>query len=1223
MNGSYNVAEKVLDYWFTIEFLAQDKFPVQGLDSKKAIKEAKDGKSKRKTLSHFLLFDNNTVDIVYETIISEVEKCGMKYWSNLTFYLGKVKREACIQSIAKAINYKGDWPEKNTDDIAWVSFQLADDGRYIEQTLSLSTIIWALNQISKSNISSAISIDKYKEDVEMLEKAFFKAENFFIQENENANAIGEASLFSVDKVPTVDLKKMSVAIAELYLRNHVNDVEGEVPYEMVYGVSFDMFRDEATKNKAEDDNYLGLSHDFFSDDIKLLIDMIHSGSLDSQGMDCSLLEYITESYLKTYRKGRHIDLIHPTKQKEFEEQVLDIVDIRNAPLGKWPSRYSPAFMQQMAINLQIDRRRKETEFNGTIFSVNGPPGTGKTTLLKEIIVHNVVERAKLLAAYDNPDDAFVKHRFLNGDKEGNAYSKYIRCWYSLANDDINKYSMLVTSCNNTAAENISKELPRGKDILEGLQTDSNDTDEYKMALTEVASLFDVKISGIDELTKDGEIFRDIYFTKHSRALLDDDSAWGLIAVALGKKNNISSFYNNVLAPIIFSDFYWHKNNAFNRLERYLDARDKFFQQLKRVELIERQLGELCELAKLCCKANRNHEKVCKSNNDSIEKIKSEIQVLETEVRRYQETYNQLQVNMKDKEEQQSCSNKRFEIATHNYNEKIAEIGEYKKEIFEASRSTGFFTKIFNSKKYKIAIQIIDNLEEKCRVANLELDVLGDVRKRVKGILDDANSSLDDANRVFQQVGSRISACKQHLEELHNKIEYLECEIRKAKEEYSSKRAAFNKLASELQNKGTLEAPNVIDERYIAELISEDDVKSTKAQIFNPWTSKQYDFERIKLFSYAIRLNKEFVLSTNRCRDNFKILAQYWGFLQGDDKEHIRFSRQDKEAFVASLYQTLFLLTPVISSTFASVGRLFRDVKKKEFIGVLIVDEAGQAQPQMAVGALLRSRKAMIVGDPKQVEPVVTDDLDLLKKLFNDEIIKPYSSDKTVSVQGFADAINPIGTYLANPGQDEDTWVGCPLIVHRRCISPMYDISNAISYNGIMKQQTRNPKEELEKDFIYNRSCWVNINGKEESRRRHFVPEQGKQVCKMLEVAFGNAKAPNLYIISPFTTVVTGIRAAIKEYFKENANISEGLYEWCEKNIGTVHKFQGKEANEVIFILGCDTSKDAEGAIRWVNTNIVNVAATRAKYRLYIIGDYEAWKKSECISKAKEIIDARS
>ena len=36
MNGSYNVAEKVLDYWFTIEFLAQDKFSVQALFEKNA-----------------------------------------------------------------------------------------------------------------------------------------------------------------------------------------------------------------------------------------------------------------------------------------------------------------------------------------------------------------------------------------------------------------------------------------------------------------------------------------------------------------------------------------------------------------------------------------------------------------------------------------------------------------------------------------------------------------------------------------------------------------------------------------------------------------------------------------------------------------------------------------------------------------------------------------------------------------------------------------------------------------------------------------------------------------------------------------------------------------------------------------------------------------------------------------------------------------------------------
>ena len=238
MYESFKIAEKILDYWFTIEFLTQDKFPVQKVDSKKEIKEAKEGKSKRKKLSCFQVFDDNTIDNIYETIVSEVEKCGMKCWSNLTFYLGKVKREGCIQSIAKAIHYEGNWPEKNADDIACISFQLADDGRYIEQTLSLSTIIWALNQISKdqSNISSAISVDKYKEEIEKLEKEFFKEENFFTQENKKVANTCEPVSFSADRVSTADLKKLSTTINELYLKNYVDDIDGEVQYKIVYGI---------------------------------------------------------------------------------------------------------------------------------------------------------------------------------------------------------------------------------------------------------------------------------------------------------------------------------------------------------------------------------------------------------------------------------------------------------------------------------------------------------------------------------------------------------------------------------------------------------------------------------------------------------------------------------------------------------------------------------------------------------------------------------------------------------------------------------------------------------------------------------------------------------------------------------------------------------------------------------------------------------------------------
>ena len=86
------------------------------------------------------------------------------------------------------------------------------------------------------------------------------------------------------------------------------------------------------------------------------------------------------------------------------------------------------------------------------------------------------------------------------------------------------------------------------------------------------------------------------------------------------------------------------------------------------------------------------------------------------------------------------------------------------------------------------------------------------------------------------------------------------------------------------------------------------------------------------------------------------------------------------------------------------------------------------------------------------------------------------------------------------------------------------------------------------------------------------------------------------------------------------NLSGCGTEWLKKNVGTVHTFQGKEANEVIFLLGCDKSPEARGAIKWVNENIVNVAVTRAKYRLYVIGDEQAWQNSTCVKKAKTILD---
>ncbi|MBO1416628.1 AAA domain-containing protein, partial [Streptomyces sp. FH025] len=91
----------------------------------------------------------------------------------------------------------------------------------------------------------------------------------------------------------------------------------------------------------------------------------------------------------------------------------------------------------------------------------------------------------------------------------------------------------------------------------------------------------------------------------------------------------------------------------------------------------------------------------------------------------------------------------------------------------------------------------------------------------------------------------------------------------------------------------------------------------------------------------------------------------------------------------------------------------------------------------------------------------------------------------------------------------------------------------------------------------------------------------------------------LRIIAPFRVLVAEARTTCREHDPDRWT-TEALDERC----ATVHKAQGKEADVVILLLG----GNRPGARAWAaqTPHLLNVAASRAKRRLYVIGDRALW-----------------
>ena len=375
-------------------------------------------------------------------------------------------------------------------------------------------------------------------------------------------------------------------------------------------------------------------------------------------------------------------------------------------------------------------------------------------------------------------------------------------------------------------------------------------------------------------------------------------------------------------------------------------------------------------------------------------------------------------------------------------------------------------------------------------------------------------------------------------------------------------------------------------------------ESENSQNACPWTFDEYDMAREELFFASLQVRKAFILESPYIKRNLFVYEAY---------NNGKYTMEEKKEMFPHLFNSLSIVIPVLSSTFASVGRFLKHAGNMS-LGMLIIDESGQAVPQSALGAIYRTRRAVVVGDPLQVEPVVTIPKVLIDILADSTCVANEYKVIENSAQTFADNINEFN------GMIGERQVGCPLVVHRRCIEPMFSISNLISYDNRMFNKTNKKEEYLkpEKPFLIKKSGWINVEGVENGGKDHFVKNQAERVCQLMEDAVHIYSDlfetdDKIFIITPFRTVAESMRKFIISYFSAKGYDKEILSKWTKNCVGTVHTFQGKDANEVLLVLGC--SNKSAGAMNWVvkKANILNVACTRAKYRIAFIGNINDWK----------------
>lgn len=264
------------------------------------------------------------------------------------------------------------------------------------------------------------------------------------------------------------------------------------------------------------------------------------------------------------------------------------------------------------------------------------------------------------------------------------------------------------------------------------------------------------------------------------------------------------------------------------------------------------------------------------------------------------------------------------------------------------------------------------------------------------------------------------------------------------------------------------------------------------------------------------------------------------------------------------------------TTYAISGSL---PMKPGLFDVAIIDEASQCDIASCFPILYRAKRAVVVGDDKQLPH-----LSFLEKAKEQSFLSQY---------GIPDKYQLMWRFRTNSMFDLANYYSMnPVLLdeHFRSLPPVINFSNQEFYGDRMRIMRRNSNDMKVLELIQV------VDGKVDFDATRNLPEVEAVVSKLQELIIEDErknpdKPVSIGIISPFRAQVEQLKASVPRV------LSEHMIRKHKIEIGTAHTFQGDERDIILMSWAFANNSFTQSLTFLQKPNLFNVAITRARYKM--------------------------